>query len=206
MAVNSLAPQGLIRTANAVGAPTFQLAPAKIKNGYASSIGLGDVVRTGPAGVNQGYVTLAAFNDTSYLGVFAGVYPYYDTILQATGHGQNGAYKAGLAPPAGVDIPCAVITDTFSIYRAQVSGGPWAESWRGQNINWVTGTNGVPAASGLSTLVLDGASVGVAPTLPFRILGLAGVIGGPQDPTNTNPWILVRFNPVLMEQLMGAGI
>jgi hypothetical protein len=206
MALNTLAPLGLIRANNLVGAPTYGLSSFKIKNGYTGSIGLGDLVRTGGAGVNQGEVILAANNDTSFLGVFAGIYPYYDTTLQAIGHGLMGSYRAGLSPPTGVDIQCAVIDDPFATYRAQVSGGPWSETWRGQNINWLANTNGAPNAAGLSTLVLDAASINVTPTLPLRIVGLAGVPGGPQDPANTNPWVLVRINASLAEHLMGTGI
>jgi hypothetical protein len=206
MALNAISPLGLIRSNQMVGAPTYGLSAYKIKNGYTANIGIGDLVRTGGAGVNQGEVIIAALNDTSFLGVFAGVYPYYDVNFQQTMHGQNGAYKIGAAPPTGVDIPCAVIDDPFTTYRAQVQGGPWSETWRGQNINWLTGTNGAPNAAGLSTMLLDGASINTTAALPLRIVGLAGVAGGPQDPTNTNPWILVRINASLVENLQGLGI
>lgn len=206
MATNTLTPQGLLQSNNAIGgAPTYQLSAYKIKNAYATNIGVGDLVRTGTGG-NQGYVTLAALGDTSALGVFVTVYPYYDTTFMQTAHGLNGSYKNTAAPVSGTDISCAVIDDPFAVFRAQVSGGPWAESWRGQNINWLTATNGAPNAAGISTLALDGASVNTSNTLPFRIMGLAGVSGGPQDPANTNPWILVRFNPAVIEALQGTGI
>jgi hypothetical protein len=55
-------------------------------------------------------------------------------------------------------------------------------------------------------LVLDAASINVTAALPLRIMGLAGVPGGPQDPANTNPWVLVRINATLVEHLQGLGI
>lgn len=204
MAVNTLTPQGLIWSRNLIGAaPTSQLNAYTVKKGYATNIGVGDLVKTGSGG-NQGYITLSALNDTSGIGVFVTVYPYYDLTFMQTAHGLNGSYQSGANPSA--DIPVAVISDAFAVFRAQVSGGPWAQTWRGQNINWVTATNGAPNAAGISTLALDGTSVATTNTLPFRIIGLAGVPGGPQDPANTNPWIEVTLNPAWIEMLQGTGI
>lgn len=204
MATNTLTPQGLLQSRNLIGgAPTFQLNAYKIKKSYATNIGVGDLVKTG-TGSNQGYVTLSAQADTSGLGVFVTVYPYYDLTFMQTVHGLNGSYQNGANPSADIDV--AVISDAFAVFRAQVSGGPWVASWRGQNINWLAATNGAPNAAGISTLALDGTSVDTANTLPFRIVGLAGVPGGPQDPANTNPWIEVTLNPAWIEMLQGTGI
>lgn len=206
MPTNTLAPNGLVWSRPKIGAAmTAQANAYTIKRAYASAIGLGDLVKT-LAAPNQGYVGISAFNDTSGLGVFAGVLPYYDTTFQQTAHGLNGSYVAAALPPVGVDIPCLVISDPFQLFRAQVSGGPFLPSWRGQNINWLTATNGVPNGAGISTLALDGTTVGTSNTLPFRIEGLAGVSGGPQDPANTNPVIEVSFNPNWIEMLQGTGV
>lgn len=204
MATNTLAPTGLVWSRNLNGAaPTVQSMGYTIKSGYATNIGFGDLVKTLGA-PNQGYVGLSVFNDTSGLGVFAGVLPYFDKTFQQTVHGLNGSYQSS-ANSAG-DIPCLVISDATALFRAQISGGPWVQSWRGQNINWLTATNGVPNGAGVSTLALDGTTVGTSNTLPFRIYGLAGVSGGPQDPANTNPWVEVFFNPNWIETLQGTGI
>ena len=206
MATNVLAPNGLVFSRNKLGAaPTYQANEYRIKNGYASKLGMGDLVKTGTSS-NQGYVVISALSDTSGLGIFAGVLPYYDTTLQQTGHGLNGAYVATVSPPAGVDVPCLVISDPFAVFRAQVSGGTWAASWRGQNINFLTGTNGVPNAAGISVLALDFTTLGTSNTLPFRIENVVGVTGGPQDPANTNPLIEVSLNPAWVEMLQGTGI
>ena len=204
MAVNTLAPNGLLWSRNRMGAaPTVQAQVYTIAIGYGSAIGLGDLVKTGSGG-NQGYVVLSAFGDTSGLGVFAGVLPYYDKTYQSTQHGLNGSYPTGTNPVTA--IQCLVISDFLAVFRAQVSGGPWANTWRGQNINWLTGTNGVPNAAGISTLGLDATTIGTSNTLPFRIEGLVGVSGGPQDPANTNPLIEVSFNPAWLEAMQGTGI
>lgn len=204
MATNTLTPMGLLQSSNFLGsAPNYGMNAYKIKKGYATIIGFGDLVATGTGG-NQGYVTLAAFNATSALGVFCGVLPYFDLTQQQNAHGLNGSYQS-TSNPSG-DIDCVVISDPFAVFRAQVSGGPWAASWRGQNINFITGTNGAPNAAGISTLTLDGASVATTNTFPFRIVGLAGVPGGPQDPANTNPWIEVTLNIGVSEQMQALGI
>lgn len=207
MATNVLAPNGLLYSRNKIGAaPTYQAGAYTIIRGYTSNIGLGDLVKTGTGATYQGGVVLSAFNDTAGLGVFAGVLPYYDTVLQGTAHGLNGSYVSTALPPVGVNVPCVVISDPFAVFRVQVSGGPWAQTWRGQNINWLTGSNGAPNAAGISTLALDATTINVSNTLPFRIEGLSGVSGGPQDPANTNPVIEVSFNPNWIEMLSGTGI
>jgi len=205
MATNVLAPNGLLWSRNKIGAaPTVQTNVYYIKKGYATTIGVGDLVKTGTGG-NQGYVVLSAFNDTAGLGVFMGVAPYYDATLQAIAHGLNGSYQSTSNPSA--DIACYVCSDPFAVFRAQVSGGPWvAQTPRGNNINWLTGTNGVPNAAGISTLALDYTTLATTNTLPFRVEQLAGVSGGPQDPANTNPFIEVSFNPNWIEMLAGTGI
>lgn len=203
MPTNVLTPNGLLYSRTLVGAPTSQLTQRTIKAGYTSNIGVGDLVKT-LAAPNQGYLGISAFNDTGGVGVFVTVYPYFDKTFQGTQHGLNGSYQSSSNPSA--DIPAAVIMDPFTVFRAQVSGGPWLQTWQGNNINWLTGTNGVPNAAGISTLALDGTTVGTSNTLPFRIVGLAGTTGGPQDPANTNPYIEVTLNPAWIEMLQGTGI
>jgi hypothetical protein len=192
MATNLLAPSGLSFSRNVIsGANTYQGNQFTIKAGYATAIGKGDIVKIGTGG-SQGYVVLGAFDDANILGVFSDVLPYYDSSAQQYMHGLNGSWPTTANPAA--DVGCLVYSDPFSEFIVQVSGGPFVQSWIGNNINFLTGTNGAPNAAGNSTLVLDGSSVATTATFPFRITGLAGVTGGPNDPANTNPWITVRFN------------
>lgn len=203
MASNTLAPTGLVWSRNLFGAPTVQANAFKIKAAYASAIGLGDVVAT-LTNPNQGYVGILGANPTAGLGVFAGVLPYYDKTFQQTAHGLNGSYLAAANPPG--DIDCLVYSNVNDVFRVQVSGGPWAQSWRGRNINITASTNGVPNNAGISVLSVDATTIADTTTLPFRIVGLTGVSGGPQDPANTNPWIEVVFNPGFLESMQSAGI
>lgn len=192
MPTNTLSPSGLsVARPNFGGAPTYQANKLLIKSGYASNIGVGDVVVTGTVS-NQGYVTIAPDTATRVLGVFCGVLPYFDTTLQGIGHGRNGAYLTTMASSA--DLECLVYVDPSVTFLAQVVGGPFAASWIGRNIGWTAATNGVPNFSGRSILSLSAASIADTPDLPFRIVGVSGVAGGPQDPLNTNPWIEVRMN------------
>lgn len=205
MGTNLLAPNGLSLSRNFLGSsPTYQGSVQTIKRGYATAIGKGDLVKTQNVGSgSQGYVGLSLIGDTGALGVFLGLVGYYDLNATAFVYGLVGSYPATALPPVGVDVQCYVASDPFATFIAQVSGGPFAQSWVGQNINFTAATNGAPNISGTSTLSLDGSSVGVAPA-PFRIIGVVGMLGGPQDPTNTNPWIEVKLNT--SEVLSTAGI
>lgn len=204
MASNTLSPNGLSFASNLlIGANTYKATKYKIKNGYGSNIGRGDVVMTGTGG-NQGYVILGTSGASNWLGVFVGILPYYDTTLQAIGHGLNGSYQSGLTPPSGVDIDCLVIDDPFAVFMAQMNASSWAVSWRGQNVNFLSGSNGAPDKSGQSTLSLDSTTIATTNTLPLRIVDVAGVTGGPQDPANVNPWVLVKLNT--SEILAATGI
>lgn len=190
MALNLLQPTGFQLNRNFIGAaPTYQGNLFLIKQGYGSSIGKGDPVKFG-TGVNQGRIVLATPADTNILGAFNAVLPYYDATLQGTAHGLNGAYQS-TANPNG-DIQCLVYSDPFSTFIAQVNGGPFLQAWQGQNINFLA--NGGPQISGVSSVALDGGSVGTSNTLPWQIVGTVGFTGTPQDPANTNPWLEVRMN------------
>lgn len=200
---NVLAPTGLSFTRNFFsGANTYQQNLATIKVGYGTNIAVGDLVKIG-TGAQQGYVNLSTLTDTTSLGVFGGILAYYDQTLQATFHGLNGAYQSTLNPAA--DISCVVVMDPGAVFACQVSApsNAFAQSWVGQNINFLTATNGAANAAGRSTLALDFTTLGTSNTLPFRIVGPWGFIGGPQDPTNNNPWVEVRLNTTAALQATG---
>lgn len=200
---NVFAPTGLSFTRNFIsGANTYQQNLSAIKVGYTTAIAMGDLVKIG-TGAQQGYVNLSLTTDTVHLGVFGGILAYYDQTLQTTFHGLNGAYQTTLNPAA--DIPCVVVMDPFAAFAVQVSApsNAFTQSWIGQNINFLTGTNGVANTAGRSTLALDYTTLGTSNTLPFRIIGPWGYVGGPQDPTNNNPWVEVRLNTSAALQATG---
>jgi hypothetical protein len=205
MGTNVFAPNGLTvggTRQRAGGAASYQHTPGFILSGYSSKIGRGDLISFDSGNAN-GTIILTAHSDTVATGVFGAVYPYYDQTLQATAHGLNGSYPATANPVSGQNVPCWFIDDPFVTFIAQVSGGPFAQAWVGKNINFLTGTNGAPDISGQSTLALDGGSVATTNTLPFQIVGVVGVSGGPQDPANTNPWIEVRLNTATLLNTTG---
>ncbi len=202
MPTNVLAPRGLQYSRNNfAAAPNYQGNLYHIKAAYASSIAIGDVVKTGTAG-DLGYVVLATSADTSILGVFGGVLPFYSPTLQLTYHGNNGSWVASTA--ANAPVPCLVVSDPGAEFIAQVNGGVYDESWRGKNIGFANASNGAPNFAGQSTLVLDYASLDTTNTLPFRVLGVAGLPGSAMDPTGTYPWIIVKMNTA--EVLNPTGI
>lgn len=200
MATNTLAPMGLVFNRNRVSAsPTYQINGYTLLKSYATKIGVGDMVMSGTS-TTQGYVILAPDNASTILGVFAGVQPYYDLNLQTTVFTQ---WWTG-TQNASADVGCYVGDDPNTTFRAQVNGGTYATSWRGQNIGWTAGTNGAPNISGISVLSLSFSSLGLSGTLPFKILGPAGMSGGPQDPGNVNPWVEVSLNT--SEYLNSTGV
>jgi hypothetical protein len=200
MPANVLAPRGLQYSRNNfAAAPNYQGNFYNIKAAYGSSIAIGDVVKTGTGG-DLGYVVIAAPSDTSILGVFGGVLPFYNPTIQQTFHGINGSWPASTA--ANGPVPALVVSDPGAEFIAQVNGGVYDPSWRGKNITFAS--NGAPNFAGQSTLVLDYASLDTTNTLPFRILGVAGLPGGSQDPANTYPWIIVKMNTA--EVLNPTGI
>ena len=202
MPTNVLAPRGLMYARNTFGAaPTYQGNLYHIKAAYASSIAIGDVVKTLTSG-DQGYIGLATTSDANVLGVFAGVLPFYSPSLQQTYHGLNGSWVASTA--ANEDVPCLVISDPGAEFIAQVNGGVYDESWRGLNLDFVNASNGAPNFAGQSTLILDYASLNTTAAHPFRILGSAGLRGSSMDPANTNPWVRVKLNTA--EVLNATGI
>lgn len=202
MPTNVLAPRGLQYSRNNfAAAPNYQGNFYHIKAAYASSIAIGDAVKTGTAG-DLGYVVLATSADTSILGVFGGVLPFYSPTLQQTYHGNNGSWVASTA--ANAPVPCLVVSDPGAEFIAQVNGGVYDESWRGKNIGFANASNGAPNFAGQSTLVLDYASLDTTNTLPFRVLGVAGLPGSAMDPTGTYPWIIVKMNTA--EVLNPTGI
>lgn len=206
MGTNTFAPTGFVFSRNRrTNSPTFQANKYKIKAGFASKIGIGDLVSTQTGG-NAGYIgpTGNAPGANGILGIFMGVLPYFDLTQQAQAYGLNGSYVANTNSQA--DIDCLVVDDPDAVWRIQVQGGPWAQSWRGENIQLLANSNGAPNASGISTAALDGTTVAVTNTLPFRIQELVGVSGGPQDPANTNPWIEVCINFGFSEQQSATGL
>lgn len=200
MATNLLAPVGLSFSRNFLsGANTYMSQPATILNGYGTAIMVGDPVLIASNGTIQ--LLTAQTNATGLFGIFAGVTAFYDTNLQATSHGLNGAYMTAAAPVSGTNIPCLVITDPYATFIVQTNAtSGYTQSWTGMNCAWLAASVGNTGAginsTGRSGAYVDGTVTGFATTntLPLRVIGPAGVTGGPQDPANLNPWIEVRLN------------
>lgn len=206
MGVNTIAGLGLVFSRNLYNAsPTYQMTSYTISKSYSGTkIGKGDVVAS--AGSTTGYITLAADGASSILGIFDSLASYFDTNLQNTIFLQ---WWTGTASPAA-DVTAYVIDDPNVAYRAQLINVAWSQAYRGQNVPWITGNstngNGNPTSAGISTLCLNGSLVATTNTLAFRIMGTVGFAGGPQDPTNTNPWIEVCLNPGVSERNQATGL
>ncbi len=204
------APTGLmpVRSQQQNG-PNFSPNLYYIKQGYATAIGLGDLVYTG-ASSSQGYVVKYTAAVAHTLGVFAGLAgPYFDTVLQQS---VNKQFWAG-TESASQDVACWVYDDPFMVFSIQSSGGPVLYATdRGLNAEITDG--GVNTATGLSRMGLLYSSVAVTATLPLRIVGTSQQAQGGIDPTaplashilaaNTNNYALVKLNT--SEMLTALGI
>jgi hypothetical protein len=204
--INLLSPTGFaVARPGLAMSPNYQGRVYAVKRGYLLNIGMGDVVKTltnaDPNGGGQGYVGIANPNDVNILGIFAGIAgaitdgnlvpALYDINTQNINFGLNGSYQTSITPAVGTDIGIYVYDDFTATFKVQYSGGPISgASWRGQNITF--GGNGAPNSAGRSTAFLTG--LATTGTLPFRVVGSFGVVGGPQDPTATNPWLEVSMN------------
>ena len=102
-----------------------------------------------------------------------------------------------------------VITDPFATFVVQTNSqtaGGFQQTWMGLNATWVASSlNSNANGNGRSLAVIDNVTnvIGTTNTYPFRIVGPAGVTGGPQDPANLNPWIEVRLNNAFALQTTG---
>lgn len=155
-----------------------------IKKGYASAIGLGDLVETRTGAGNFGYIGIYTAGDTHSLGVFAGCLPFFDTVVQQY---QNKQWYSGTENPSG-DIACLVIDDPTAVFTAQIGGtdasNPGNILDRSGNIDLAQ--NGSPnTITGISTAYLDATTYNdTTATLPLRIVGLSQMFQAGYDPVN----------------------
>ncbi len=212
MATLTLAGFGLRPAQNFLGAaPTYQANVYYIKKGYATAIGFGDLVETRTGSTAYGYVGIYTAGDSHSLGVFAGVMPYYDTVLQQY---VNKPWWAGTENAAG-DVACWVVDDPFAVFTVQIGGtqsgvNPATNLLRGGNIDLAL--NGSPNTStGISTAYADATTYNnTTATLPLRVLGLSQMFQPGYDPTlnyatqPTNNYLQVRLNT--SENITATGI
>ncbi len=199
MASNNLAPIGFSFARNFLSsAATYAQQQMTIANAYGTALMMGDPVIINSSGF---VAAVASQTNVAFLGIFAGVLPYYDTNLQGISHGLNGAYITSAAPVTGTNISCLVITDPFATFYVQTNyAGAFQQSWVGTNCAWLQASVGNLGTygniAGRSGAYIDANVTGFTTTntLPLRVLGPAGVTGGPNDPANNNPWIEVRMN------------
>jgi hypothetical protein len=200
MASNTLAPVGFSFTRNSLSsAGNYATTQGFIGNGYGTAIMVGDPVIINSSGLVAAVASGTPGTNVGFYGIFAGVLPYYDTVIQATAHGLNGAYLTTLSPASGFNVPCQVITDPFACFAVQTNyAGPFQQTWVGSNTSWLYSSVGnqnlYGNSAGRSGAYCDSNYFTTTNTLPFRVVGSWGVAGSPQDPANNNPWIEVRMN------------
>lgn len=210
MAALTYAPQGLQVVRHRLGLMPNLAANNRyfIQQGYATAIAFGDLVYTQTSGGGQGYIApyaAAGGGGTSVLGVFLGCQPYYDTVQKGT---VNKNYWAGTESASG-DVQCFISDDPFTVYLAQINGGPITIASRGQNCDLLG--CGSPNSQGLSVAYLSG--VATTSTLPLRIIDWSETATFQYDPTvatsanqPTNNYALVTLNPGACEMLQGTGV
>jgi hypothetical protein len=133
MATNVLQPQGLIYSRQkgaAGGSPTLtQFTTKKALAPPSREAILSPSARAATRAMSSRATTCRRPSSV----LFAGVQPYFDATAQQVLHGSplNGAYPTAANPLA--DIPRWVTANIMVVFRTQVQGGPFAQSWFGNN-------------------------------------------------------------------------
>ena len=200
MAANVLSPFGFREARLWTGsAPNYAVNGRPLLYNYASNISFGDPVYMQTSGLLALYVVAGTTID----GIAYGV-EYFDpnNIL-------SGAYHPAWLQPSGLattTVPAVKVqTDPNMVFVAQARGTALTASSVGLNIDIYTGTSGAPTSgSGISTCALDAGNVHNTNTLPFRIVGIAGITPGfgtqgwnvPNGyvATNDNQYLYVTMN------------
>jgi hypothetical protein len=167
-----------------------------IKKGFSSAIGCGDpVVALKPP--NEGYIAPYSERGTRVLGVLVGI-DYNDMTSQQF---ETKSWWSGTENPSG-DVAAMVIDELSETFLIQCGGGPITHEHVGLNAD-ICGA-GAPARSGgavsASTAYLDFSTVGLASTLPLRIIGISSLAWGGTNPSVPSSHLVasnlveVRFN------------
>ena len=219
---------GFRQTGQLPGGPaTFEMRVRSIQATNATPISQGDpVVRAGPASPYISNATTGSVTATTALqGIFVGC-----RFIPKTG---GGAVESNSWPgsASSSDAVAFVIDNPEAQFLVSSIGSAITSASVGLNVNYAINslsagisTNNFSAAqissaflpTGISSFVVDGASVSTSSTLPFKIVGLYGpsfgntsnnapgnfgAVGNGSDPTTLFNWVIVSFN----QQAFTAG-
>ena len=188
---NSNTPFGLRPLRRLDGAaPNYQMNAYRIAYNNSNSIGVGDLVKM----LSTGYIDVAGAADNPCLGVFAGC-EYYDNIVK-----RKIFNPAWLAPSLAstAEVTAYVYTDTSLVFEVQSKTGPVTITNIGQTAK-ISGNGAPNTSTGISTLVLDDATLGdTTATYPLMVVGLSGKIGN--DNTSAYNIVEVVLNDTLFKQ------
>lgn len=217
MAYGTNQPWGLqaIKTING-GTWNGQTSQYLIQSGYANNIFKGDLVYLGADGFihNLSDQQVANYPTFQALGVFNGCSFSTPTSINPIDPASPGRpfWPGGTVTPGGVPATCDIIDDPSVIYNVQSAGGPTTDPnpTPGGNIAFA-GLGSTASVSysyvqaplsttnptgnfqtGISRLVINSASVGVAATLNLRILRFVPVSGNDPGINFNNVEVLIQ--------------
>ena len=193
---NTQSPNGFQQSSTITGAsPNYVVVHRQISSGNTGSIGAGDPVRE----LSTGYIDVALSTSNPILGVFTGV-EYYDTAQQKKIWAPA---WTGVTTALSGSILASVVVDPQATYRVQAGGASTAVTLANIGLNATFGGQGSPATgSGQSVAYLDVTSISTTNTLPFRILGFAGLPSN--DSTSGYASVLVKINTQTYNQTTGV--
>ena len=193
---NTQAPFGFQQSSTITGAsPNYSVVHRQISSANTNKIARGDAVIE----LSTGYIDIALSTSNPILGIFDGV-QYYDTSLQKT---QWLPAWYGVTTGLSGSISAAVIVDPQGTYKVQA--GPSSTTGvtlANVGLNATFGGQGLPVSgSGISQAYLDVATISTTNTLPFRIIGFAGV--PTNDTTSAYDTVIVKINTQTYNQTTG---
>lgn len=205
---NTSAPFGFMPVGTVGGVPNFRLSQRRIISTNSTAIYKGDAV-VPDLTTDHGYIEQATAGTTPLAGIFWGC--EYLSVSQK--RKVWSAYWPG--SDASGDVTAYVIDAPDMLFKVQSTGvstvvtgttSAWATAPIGKLINIAVGTGST--ATGLSGMMVDGATIATTATLPFKIVGMVSDPPGANgaDPTTAYNQLLVTFNDSMLARHGLTGV
>lgn len=180
--------------------PDYQLSTRLVASTNTASIYFGDPVAKV---ANTQYIAAATNTTATIDGIFQGC-----MLIPSTGGAPTWSpYYPG---SAGADVTAYVMEAGDALFMAAAYSTNISSTAVGNGISFHTGT-GSTVGGGFSGYTLDQATITIATTAPFQVVGLYGLgnqfggVGNGSDYTSAYNWVVVSFNNQRFNSLAGVA-
>jgi len=172
------------------GAPDYQLATRNIQSSYVTAIFFGDPVIKSTLSPYIQVALASGLTSTSTLeGIFQGC------TYSPTGGGAPvwTPYWPGVAQAS--DATAYIVNAPNALFLVAALNTAIPASAIGANVSFSTGAGGTTKGGGISSYVVDQASIGTtaATFAPFQVYSLYNGVGNGSDSTTAFNWVVVTF-------------